>query len=124
MPLLTFWHIDLFFSQDELVDIHKAIQPTDKTLKDPSLFNKELIWMFLISEYLPEFLTPLPIANYAMMVISTRGHWTTTLFAKVSPEGINDILNLFEHVMQCWAEQVQEMLLGIVKGFKNPRGLG
>jgi hypothetical protein len=109
-PLVTFRRVDLLFSQDELVDIHKAIQTTDKTLQGSSLFSEEPVWTLPVSEYLFEFLEPLPTANYATMVVSTGGHWTTTLFAKVSPEGINGVLNLFKHAMQRWAVQVQEAL--------------
>lgn len=59
---------------------------------------------------LSEFLASLPTANYATMIVSTRSHWTTSLFAEVSPKGINGVLNLFEHALQLCSEQVQETL--------------
>ncbi|KIM45623.1 hypothetical protein M413DRAFT_66173 [Hebeloma cylindrosporum] len=111
-PLVTFRRVDLLFSKDELVDIHKAIQPANnlKAPKDQTLFSEEPVWTLPVSQYLSEFLAPLPMDNYATMVVSTGGHWTTTLFSGVSPEGIKGVLSLFEHAMQRWAERVQEEL--------------
>lgn len=48
-PLVTFRRVDLFFSQDELVDIHRAIQPTDKTLQNSSPFNEDPVWTLPVS---------------------------------------------------------------------------
>jgi len=109
-PLVTFRRIDLLLSKEELISIHNSSQPENVTLDDPSLFSEEGIWTLPVAEYLNEFLSPLPKANYATMVVSTAGHWVTTAFSKVQPPGINGILSLFEVAMKRWAEDVQSAL--------------
>ena len=109
-PLVTFRRIDLLLSKDELISIHNSSQPENTTLKDTSLFSEEGIWTLPVKEYLNEFLSPLPKANYATMVVSTAGHWTTGVFSKVEPPGMEGIFNLFEAAMGRWAEEVQNAL--------------
>lgn len=109
-PLVTFRRIDLLLSKDELISIHNSSQPQNATLDDASLFSDEGIWTLPVAEYVNEFLAPLPKANYATMVVSTAGHWTTTTFSKVEPPGIEGILKLFEVAMERWAEDVQSAL--------------
>ena len=109
-PLVTFRRIDLLLSKDEIISIHKSSQPENKTLTDTSLFSDEGIWTLPVTEYLSEFLSPLPKANYATMVVSTAGHWTTGVFSKVEPPGMEGILSLFEVAMGRWAEEVQNAL--------------
>ncbi|KAF5328648.1 hypothetical protein D9619_011535 [Psilocybe cf. subviscida] len=107
--LVTFRRIDLLFSQDQLVEIHKELHAAKPTpLADDSLFSDEATWTLPIEEYLAEFFAP--SANYATMVVSTAGHWTTTLFSKVSPEGIDGVITLFEFAMKRWADIVQAAL--------------
>ncbi|KAF8802701.1 hypothetical protein BYT27DRAFT_7215206 [Phlegmacium glaucopus] len=109
-PLVTFRRIDLLLSKDELISIHTSSQPQNVSLNDTTLFSDERLWTLPIAEYLNEFLVPLPEANYATMVVSTAGHWTTTVFSKVEPPGINGVLNLFEVAMEKWAEEIQSTL--------------
>ena len=109
-PLVTFRRIDLLLSKDELISIHKSTQPQNVTLDDTSLFSDEGLWTLPVAEYLDEFLAPLPKANYATMVVSTAGHWTTTVFSKIEPPGITGVLRLFELAMERWAEDVQSAL--------------
>ena len=114
-PLVTFRRIDLLFSKDELISIHKSSQPVNITLQDTSLFSDEVIWTLPVAEYLNEFMAPLPKANYATMVVSTAGHWSTGVFSKVEPPGMEGILSLFEVAMARWAEQVQSALRADVR---------
>ena len=106
-PLVTFRRIDLLLSKDELIAIHNASLPKNVTLNDTTLFSDEGIWTLPVAEYTNEFLAPLPKGNYATMVVSTAGHWTTHVFSKVEPPGIEGILSLFEVAMNRWAEEVQ-----------------
>ncbi|KAF8965556.1 hypothetical protein BDZ97DRAFT_1903997 [Flammula alnicola] len=107
-PLVTFRRIDLLLSKEELIDIHRSIQT--QALEDDGLFSNEAVWTLPLAEYLSEFLAPLPDANYATMVVSTGGHWTTTLFSKVSPPGMQGVMSLFEAAMQRWAQKLQDAL--------------
>lgn len=109
-PLVTFRRIDLLLSKEELISIHTSSQPETVTLNDTSLFSDEGIWTLPVAEYVDEFLSPSPKGNYATMVVSTAGHWTTSTFSKVEPPGINGILSLFGVAMERWAEDVQSAL--------------
>ena len=110
-PLVTFRRIDLLLSKDELISIHNSSQLQTTTLNDTSLFSDDGVWTLPVTEYLDQFLAPLPEANYATMVVSTAGHWTTTVFSKVQPPGIEGVLKLFGVAMERWAEDVQGALL-------------
>lgn len=118
-PLVTFRRIDLLLSKDELISIHNSTQPQNATLNDTSLFSDDGVWTLPVAEYVNEFLTPLPKANYATMVVSTAGHWTTTVFSKVEPPGIEGILSLFEVAMERWAEDVQRALRDNISRFQS-----
>ncbi|KDR67812.1 hypothetical protein GALMADRAFT_79374 [Galerina marginata CBS 339.88] len=109
--LVTFRRIDILLSKQELIDIHSSIQAPGQTLNDSSLFSDESVWTLPVDEYIAEFLAPLPKANHATMVVSTGGHWTVTLFSKVSPPGIQSVLALFNAAMQRWSQRVQNSLL-------------
>lgn len=106
-PLVTFRRVDVLFSKEELIDIHRSIQPPDAVLEDDSLFGDKAIWTLPVANYLSEFVTPLPERNYKTMVVSTAGHWTTDTFAKTSPNGIEGVLNLFERATELWANEVE-----------------
>jgi hypothetical protein len=106
-PLVTFRRIDLLFSKDELISIYKSSQPEQL---NTSLFSDEGLWTLPVAEYLNEFLAPLPKGNYATMVVSTAGHWTTHVFSEIEPPGMEGILSLFEVAMGRWAEEVQSAL--------------
>ncbi|KAF5328649.1 hypothetical protein D9619_011536 [Psilocybe cf. subviscida] len=107
--LVTFPRIDLLFSQKQLVEIHKEMHAARRTpLEDASLFSDEATWTLPIEEYLAEFFAP--SANYATMVVSTAGHWRPSLFSKVSPEGLDGVIALFEFAMKRWADTLQAAL--------------
>jgi hypothetical protein len=66
---------------------------------------------------MPLFTAPLPEANYATLIASTGGHWTTTLmsgFRDAAKEsegfGIFDVLDFFNIAMKKWATDVQKAL--------------
>ncbi|PPR07553.1 hypothetical protein CVT24_008749 [Panaeolus cyanescens] len=105
-PLVSFKRVDILFSQQELRDMHKKFHPH---IEDPSLFSDEKVWTVSLEEYLAEFLEPRPEANYKTMIVSTGGHWTTSLFSKTLPSGpgIEGVMLLFEGAVKRWAERVQ-----------------
>ncbi|KAF9533582.1 hypothetical protein CPB83DRAFT_902945 [Crepidotus variabilis] len=106
-PLVTFRRIDILFSKEELVEIHRSIQPPGTDLEGNTLFSEEAVWTVPSAEYLEEFTAPLPQANYATMVVGTAGHWTVTLFNQTVPSGIEGVLNLFEQAMKVWLGKVE-----------------
>lgn len=106
-PLVTFRRIDILFSKEELIQIHREIQPPATILEDDSLFGEQAVWTVPLPEYLTEFLAPLPTGNYKTMVVNTAGHWTIEAFAKTSPPGIEGVINLFKHAVQRWADEVE-----------------
>lgn len=73
------------------------------------------------------FTAPLPEANYATMVVSTGGHWTTTLLSGFRDEskadsgyGIDDIIKFFGIAMKKWATDVQNALNVAPRGRGRP----
>ena len=114
-PLVTFRRIDLLFSQAEILDIHRSIYPSRPQAF--RLFSDEAVWTLPVAEYLDLFTSPLPLGNYATMVVSTAGHWTTTLFSGYRDEnkadsgyGIDGLLSFFKEAMTIWAHEVQVVL--------------
>jgi len=114
-PLVTFRRIDLLFSQAEILDIHRSIYPSRPQAF--RLFSDEAVWTLPVAEYLDLFTSPLPLGNYATMVVSTAGHWTTTLFSGYRDEnkadsgyGIDGLLSFFKEAMTIWAHEVQAVL--------------
>ena len=114
-PLVTFRRIDLLFSQAELLNIHRSIHPSRPQTFE--LFSDEPVWTLLVAEYLDLFTSPLPLGNYATMVVSTAGHWTTTLFSGYHDEnkadsgyGIDGLISFFKAAMTIWAHEVQAVL--------------
>ena len=66
-------------------------------------------------EYVREFTAPLPQGNYATMVVSTGGHWTTTMLAGLKDtqlfhDGVYNVVSFFREAMDAWARDVQGML--------------
>lgn len=111
-PLVTFRRIDILFSQGELNALYHTQNPHFSS--NDTLFSEETVWTLPIYEYLDIFFSP---ANYGTMVVSTGGHWTTTLFSyfrdeskKDSGYGIESVLHFFEVSMQKWASEVQMAL--------------
>lgn len=83
-------------------------------------------------EYMPMFTAPLPEANYGTLIVSTAGHWTTTLLHGFRDEsksssgyGIDKLLDFFGKAMERWAGEVQAALDADFKsgsgGRKTPR---
>lgn len=114
-PLVTFRRIDLLFSKAELNALYHIRHPSFS--HNNTLFSEETVWTMPVQEYLDIFLSPLPKANYGTMIVSTAGHWTTTMFSyfrddekKDSGYGIDGILDFFEYAMEGWADEVQMAL--------------
>ena len=69
-------------------------------------------------KYLEIFQKPLPEGNYGTLVISTAGHWTTTLLRGFRDEskgenagfGIDNMFPFFEKAMTKWADTIQDAL--------------
>ncbi|KAJ3725633.1 hypothetical protein DFJ43DRAFT_1002488 [Lentinula guzmanii] len=124
-PLVTFRRIDLLLSLEELEVLHeqKHSQSADFTL-----FSNEAIWTMSPSTYVSDiFLSTLPKANYANLIVSTAGHWTTTMFSGYSDEtdnegvqhhgdGIDGLINFFGEAMEYWADHVQNAINHDQKG--------
>lgn len=82
------------------------------------LFSDEAFWTMSPSEYMKIFTSPLPAARYGTLIVSTAGHWTTTLFGGLRDEskedsgyGIESVLELFRESMKVWAGEVQRALV-------------
>lgn len=114
-PLVTFRRVDLLLDTSELVDLYQELYSPPP---DFSLFSDEAVWSLPASEYMELFQKPLPEANYGTLIVSTGGHWTTTLMSGFRDEsqesdgfGIYDVLAFFREAMKTWADSVQELLL-------------
>ncbi|ETW81157.1 hypothetical protein HETIRDRAFT_385902, partial [Heterobasidion irregulare TC 32-1] len=117
-PLITFRRVDLLLEQTEIESVHRTLHPelyADGS--DFALFSDEKFWSLSPSEYMPMFTAPLPRAHYATLVVSTAGHWTTTLFGGLRDAsrendgyGIEHVLELFAAAMRRWAEDVQRAM--------------
>lgn len=123
-PLVTFRRVDLLLEKSELIDLHRA---TYNPPENFSLFSDEGFWSLSPEYYMPLFTAPLPEANYATLIASTGGHWTTTLMSGFRDEtkesegfGIYDILGFFNIAMKKWATDVQKALSEDQR--KNNRG--
>ncbi|KAG6836543.1 hypothetical protein H0H93_006923 [Arthromyces matolae] len=113
-PLVTFRRIDLLMNKEELERIHANLHPD--TVENFSLFSEEATWNMSPTEYLPLFFEN----GYSTLVVSTGGHWTTTLFggygvnAPLAFEGANraidGVIDFFEHAMRKWATDLQSAL--------------
>ncbi|KAF5376227.1 hypothetical protein D9615_008547 [Tricholomella constricta] len=124
-PLATFRRVDLLLTQDELVHLHEKLHPV--TAANFSLFSKEAAWSLSPKEYLPIFFE----GGYSTMVVSTGGHWTTTLFGaygEKSPAqfegakpGIDGVIDFFGHAMRSWADEVQAALLDAARKDRGAR---
>lgn len=114
---MSFRRVDLLWEHADLVKIH------NDTYDPPSGFElfDEGVPSFTLSPayYMKLFTAPLPDANYATLVASTGGHWTTQLFAGLhdasssdpdAGEGIHNILDFFGHAMRVWASEIQAFL--------------
>ncbi|KAK7677510.1 hypothetical protein QCA50_019516 [Cerrena zonata] len=114
-PLVTFRRVDLLLSKEELVDLYNELHHPSP---DFALFSDERFWSLSPKDYLEIFQKPLPEGNYGTLVISTAGHWTTTLFRGFRDEskgedagfGIDNMFPFFEAAMKKWADTIQDGL--------------
>lgn len=112
-PLVTYRRVDLLFEHYELVEFHRRLYAPPRNF---TLFDEEVPSFSLSPAYYMRLFTkPLPEANYATLVTSTAGHWTTILFAgfqdsEKEGSGIYDLLEFFRQVTKKWAYEVQEAL--------------
>ncbi|KAL0575623.1 hypothetical protein V5O48_006348 [Marasmius crinis-equi] len=118
-PLVTFRRVDLLFEKAELVQIYQDRYDSEAPPDKFTLFSDEATWNISPDDYLDLFIAPLPSANYATMIVSTGGHWTTTTFsgfrnenANTTGYGIDGVLRFFGKAMEVWAEKVQARLDG------------
>lgn len=88
-----------------------------------SLFGQEPVWTMSPNEYFGIFNKPLPEGNYATMIVSTAGHWTTGTFYgyaipdfyKVSDDPpplwhYEGLLQFYGEVMARWVAVMQRMI--------------
>lgn len=127
-PLVTFRRIDLLFEPSALDALYKQLHP-DSALatQGGNLFSDEATWNLAPAEYVKIFTAPLPRGNYATMVVSTGGHWTTTLFAglkdaELPKDGIENVVGFFGEAMDAWAGEVQALLYAAEKEERATRG--
>lgn len=125
-PLVLFRRVDLLFNQDDLQTLYQNTYRTEAEEEDPSaingttksLFSEESTWSLSPSEYMPMFLASPPEANFGTLVVSTAGHWTTTLMSAFRDEeagdaagyGIEGVKAFFKLAMRSWAGQVQDAI--------------
>ncbi|KAJ3859172.1 hypothetical protein EV359DRAFT_51264 [Lentinula novae-zelandiae] len=106
-PLVTFRRVDLLLSIDELEDLHRRKHP--KYDANFTLFSEEAVWTLSPKTYVSElFLLPLPYGNYANLIVSTAGHWTTSMFSGYP--SIDRLLTFFRESIQFWANHTQSLL--------------
>ncbi|KAG5635259.1 hypothetical protein H0H81_011894 [Sphagnurus paluster] len=116
-PLATFRRVDLLFTQDNLTRLHATLHPSTAANASFALFSSEAAWSLSPKEYLPLFFD----GGYSTMVVSTGGHWTTTLFggayaqdapapARTARQGLDGVVDFFAQAMQRWADEVQSAL--------------
>ena len=115
-PLVTFRRVDLLFEQPQLDALYHSLHPDSPYVAaNESVFSGEAAWNVSPEEYVKIFTSPLPQGNYATMVVSTGGHWTTTLFAGLKDtsmfkDGIENVVGFFSEAMEAWAREVQALL--------------
>ncbi|KAF5335124.1 hypothetical protein D9611_010904 [Ephemerocybe angulata] len=112
-PLVTFRRVDILYSQEELVQMHHDYYPSFPSSEN--LFSDEKTWSLSPEVYLDTFTAPLPLANYATMIVSTGGHWTTSLFSGYRNPlkegmGVDGVVSFFDDVAKRWTLHVQQRL--------------
>lgn len=121
-PLVTFRRVDLLLEPTTIARLHfdteveKSLESGAKWGGKFALFSDEAVWTLGPEYYMELFLAPAPI-RYGTLVVSTGGHWTTTLLAGLQDDadgarghGIDGVLELFGRSMREWADRVQERL--------------
>ncbi|KIJ60062.1 hypothetical protein HYDPIDRAFT_99472 [Hydnomerulius pinastri MD-312] len=124
-PLVTFRRVDLLMNKEDLESLYHSTLRSEADEQDPSahnttkpLFSEESTWSMSPSEYMPTLLSSPPEANYGTLVVSTGGHWTTTLMSAFRDEeagedagfGIEGVKAFFKVAMRTWAGQVQDAI--------------
>jgi hypothetical protein len=101
------------------MELNGATKETNANNGPPpfKLFSEEATWSLSPSEYVSIFTNSLPESNYGTLIISTAGHWTTTLFSGYRDEskesegyGIDGLIEFFGKAMDRWVSVVQKML--------------
>ncbi|EMD33751.1 hypothetical protein CERSUDRAFT_108038 [Gelatoporia subvermispora B] len=111
-PLVTFRRVDLLLDRPEIEDIyHEMHHPPPEF----NLFSDEAYWSLSPRDYMEIFYRPLPEGNYGTLIVSTGGHWTTTLLGGLrnntaADNGIAAVLELFQESMRVWADEVQQAI--------------
>ncbi|OBZ70729.1 hypothetical protein A0H81_09456 [Grifola frondosa] len=104
-PLVTFRRVDLLLAQPQLEALYHTLRPNASA----PLFSEEQFWSLAPEEYMALF--DAPGARYGTLVVSTAGHWTTTLLAGFQDEGgIEGVLEFFRAAMARWADEVQRAM--------------
>jgi len=125
-PLVLFRRVDLLLNQEDLETLYQNTFRTEAEDEDPtatnattkSLFSDEMTWSLSPSEYMPTLLASPPEGNFGTLIVSTGGHWTTTLMSAFRDEeageavgyGIEGVKAFFKVAMRTWAGQVQDAI--------------
>ena len=109
-PLVSFRRVDLLLSQEELEGLYNSIYAPGANF---SLFSDEAFWSLSPYEYVEQFTSK--ENNYQTMIVSTAGHWTTSLLhgmkdSKNKGGGVGNTLYFFQHASAMWADLVQRLL--------------
>ncbi|KAL1671160.1 hypothetical protein EV122DRAFT_285256 [Schizophyllum commune] len=103
-PLVTFRRVDTLLIGDELIALHRELYNPPPDFK---LISDEAFWALSSQEYVRIFTDP--ANHYGTLVISTGGHWTTTLFSGFRDDsavdrgyGIDGVIEFFGHAMEKW----------------------
>ncbi|KZT65359.1 hypothetical protein DAEQUDRAFT_747087 [Daedalea quercina L-15889] len=107
-PLVTFRRVDLLLDRAELEGLYAARTAAGA----PPLFSDEQFWSLSPEYYVRDLFLD---GHYGTLLVSTGGHWTTTLMSAFRDEGargqgIDGVLALFDAAMRRWAEDVQGAL--------------
>ena len=127
-PLVTFRRIDTLLEGSYLDALYRSLHPDSRYLQNASrtsILSDEPLWNLAPEEYVRIFTAPRPEGNYATMVVSTGGHWTTHLFEALRDpsmfnEGIQNVVNFFPEAMRAWADQVQALLHAAARDHPPP----
>lgn len=127
-PLVTFRRVDLLLNTNDLDALYRRtfLPDAELDLANVTLFSNESTWSMSPSEYMPTFLGKPPEQSYGTLVVSTAGHWTTTLLHGFRDEaageeygyGISELKEFFALAMREWAGQVQ----GAINEYKKHGG--
>jgi hypothetical protein len=102
--------------KSELTSLHSTLYPPPSSDPPLPLFSEEGTWDLAPSEYLPIFLAPLPAGNYRTLILSTAGHWTTTLFSgfhndnEAEGNGLRGLLEFFSEAMNMLIDELATTL--------------